>query len=97
MGFFDWILPKQNIYYVNSNPARDFQQKKLDFSPIDVTDAFGQHRAYLYTPIINTIIDRIAKLGSNCNYFIENIDKETINSTIRLVFSSITPLMTKEP
>lgn len=50
------------------------------FTDVDVSHPDGQYEAYLRTPVVNTIIDRLARLATNCNYFVENPDGESIET-----------------
>lgn len=60
------------------NYAQQLNQVHKDFYTIDVSDNIGQFEAYKKTPIINTIIDKVAQMASNCQVYVENDANETI-------------------
>jgi len=77
MSIFRKLFGSNINQFFITNPIGSTEMDGMLFTTVDVADALGQYEAYLRTPIINTIIDKIAATASNTVAYVEDMEGVT--------------------
>jgi hypothetical protein len=54
--------------------------REMAFTPVDVSTPDGQYKAYMRTPVVNTVIDRIAETATNSYAIVQDSKQEPSTS-----------------